>query len=127
MGEIKEHTLPFEERAKGEKKDKILDLELLDHEIEYMIENKTLELPENFFRQRLEKLKGGRRKEKLEYKSFALKKEFPGNVALLKSGEIVYCTAFRTMDSGKVVIDGYQFLSVSIYRRLLICVINLLI
>lgn len=85
------------------------------------MENKTLELPENFFRQRLEKVKGGRRKEKLQYKSFVLKKEFPANIALLKSGEIVYCTAFRTTNSGKVVIDGHQFLSVSIHHSLKDC------
>lgn len=128
MAEFKAHLLPFEERG-GEKKDKILDLALLDHEIEYMTENMTLELPENFFRQRLEKEKDGRRMEKLEYMTFKLKNKFPNNIALLKSGEIVYCTAFRTTNSGKVVIDGHQFMSVSIiiiyiFIRISLCVID---
>lgn len=108
--------LPFDDQE-GEASDKVLDLALLDHEIKYMTENVTLELPENFFRRRLEPERGGRRIDSLQYVSFELRNTFPSNVALMKTGQIVYCLDFRTTDSGQVIIDGHAFLDVSIYLQ----------
>lgn len=91
----------------------ILEMSLLDHEIEYMTENKTLELPANFFRGRLEPQQGGRRLDILQYATFQLRPTFPHNIALMKTGEIVYCTGFDNIiqPSGRqqVIIYGYAF------------------
>ena len=112
LAEMKDHRLPFEDHDGDTAK--LADLVLLDHEIEYMTQNVTLELPENLFRRRLEPEPGGRRINSLQYVSFELRHTFPHNIALLKTGEIVYCTEFDTRSSdGQVIIRGHTFEMVS--------------
>lgn len=108
---MKEHLLPFDDHDTG----KLADLGLLDHEIEYMTQNVTLELPANRFRRRLEPGRPrGRRIDSLEYVSFQLRHTFPHNIALMNTGEIVYCTEFDTRSSdGQVIIRGHKFNMVS--------------
>lgn len=110
LAEMKKHLLPFNDHDTG----KIADLGLLDHEIEYLARNVTLELPANLFRRRLEAGSGGRRIDCLQYVSFELRHTFPHNIALMNTGEIVYCTEFDTRSSdGQVIIQGHKFKMVS--------------
>jgi hypothetical protein len=114
LAEIKAHLLPFGKSDDDETREAIMNLGLLPHEVEYMRTNKTLELPPNFFRQ-LRGKTGGRRIEYLEYVAFKLRTTFPHNIALMSSGEVVYCTKFERKGD-RIFICGHPLQNVSAYN-----------
>jgi hypothetical protein len=101
------HMLPTKKRADG---DEVDEMGLTEAELQYMIKNRTLELPANFFR-RFVKTKRNRI---LEYTGFEVRDCFPQNVVRMKTGQIVFCNKFSppTQPGGDVMIHGFQFLGV---------------
>jgi hypothetical protein len=84
------HSLPVRSLLGLKDVDSAIDfLDLTSEETQFMVNNRTLELPSNFFRYFVRNSKAFCT---LQYVAFQVRDKFPNNIVRLRSGEVMYIT-----------------------------------
>lgn len=84
----RKYLLPHDQNAE------LVDFRVSERNMKWMMEKKTTELPP----QAVKMLRGTKHKRERQYltcEGFVLENTFPNNIAVMKGGSILYCTAFR--------------------------------
>jgi hypothetical protein len=65
------------------------ELGLTRHEVDHMVQNQTLELPQNFLRRRIQR---STQFSTLQYVGFEVRDKYPNNIVRLRNGKVMVVT-----------------------------------